>query len=113
MVQRRLQFLERHHLLVRPQALRALVGDGLLEVGEDLGPVRVAREARARLGEPGLEARIGVLLELVGVAVEAGGDDAFHEVVPCQRPMAAMVWLMRVQYSSSTASCASPAAVSR
>ena len=97
LLQRRYQLIQRDHGATGRQATAAFVRDRLFEIGEDLGPVGVALQARAGIGEPTFEPGVGVLLELEGVAVQAGGDDTFHEGVSMDRPRPARVRLMRVQ----------------
>jgi hypothetical protein len=98
----------RHDILVRSQLAAALVGDRVLDVGEDLGLVRVRGEALGGGIEITLQRLVCRLLELVCIAIQVHDDDFLHRYLPRR----VIVALISFQYSSSLASCARPFAVS-
>ena len=63
---------------MRVQVAGTLVGNGLLEVGQDLGAVRVVVELGLRATQIGADPLVGVLVELVRLAIQVDRDDFVH-----------------------------------
>jgi hypothetical protein len=79
-----------YHILVRPQIVRAFVGDRLLEIRHDLGAIRIVLQlllCGIQVGTQGAAAR---LFDVEGNAVEIDDDDGVHD----QRPNSLIVVLM-------------------
>ena len=90
----RLQFSQRDDALLERHALGALVRDRLLQVGNDLGLVRIASQCAGSFGKVVLEGGVGRLVELERAAIEAA---VMAMRCMTQIPMAEMVRLRRAQ----------------
>ena len=64
--------------LVRPEQAVALLGDGLLEIGEDLGTIRVVSEPDAGALEISDERVVAGFLDVIRAAVQVDGDHFLH-----------------------------------
>ena len=71
-----------HHSLVLAQYQPALVGNGLLQVREDLGTVRVVRQRAFGLLQVAAQRLVAVLIDLVGVVVQVDRGDLAHVIAP-------------------------------
>ena len=76
------KFRPRDDRLVWTQVTRAFLADGLLEVGDDFGAIGVGLQSPTRLLQVLRQERVGVLVELIRIAVETYGDDLLHDSAP-------------------------------
>ena len=70
------------HRLVRAEIPLALVGDRLLEIRHDFGPIRVVLELPIRACQILAQGVVAAFLELIGVAVQIDADDFLHGYRP-------------------------------
>jgi hypothetical protein len=69
-------------VLVRPQVANALVGNGLLEIREDLRLVGIAGEPLLRHLQVGPQSVVTDGVELIRIAVQTDGDHGAHDYCP-------------------------------
>jgi hypothetical protein len=67
---------------VRAQIPLTLVGDGLLQIRDDLGAVGVLAERLLGPGEVLTQGVVARFVELVGVAIQVDADDFLHGYFP-------------------------------
>ncbi len=85
--------LGRDHVLVCADPVRQFVGDGLLQIGENLIAIRIALESGLGALQIGGERFAALGFNLPGVAVQADRIDRAHD----QAPTSSIVLLMRRQ----------------